>query len=402
MPPRGVVVCDLRTEGLPVSYKVKLLLTGCRRVVLVSGLERSIPFRDKIPSCRQSQDRRKLENTGGARRLRGVGFGNTTESRRLLAGGACVAGWAAWICWRRWRWLESEVKWWRQRCKEVEASNRRLGERQARLEALCPELSVGTVEWSPSEAPEGYRTVASELVAREAKGSGKAWAERRSMYAGSAESRAVKERMNAAIIEAIAAIHGDGLPPFLAADPRRVLVVLDAPCRGTSKAVLRRWPRLGDVCHQIVVPQMDALHYREFIADGPYLGVRAQRLDHWLCSNRGRGFQCVALVADFETRLLGRLQERLVPAQDLMRFFRFRYAGRAPGDRCVLALTVSLRPPVHEPRTVVEFVEHEARLSGYRAEVRRVEKYHLAWFLFDVLTLDDRPPLPTDGVARTN
>ena len=51
----------------------------------------------------------------------------------------------------------------------------------------------------------------------------------------------------------------------------------------------------------------------------------------------------------------------------------------------MLALTVSLRPPVGEPAHVVEFVTHEGALCGYRVELRERVASHLQCFVFDIV-----------------
>ena len=127
----------------------------------------------------------------------------------------------------------------------------------------------------------------------------------------------------------------------------------------------------------------------------------------------------MCLVADFETRLLGRAREALCPAHDIQRFFRCAHRPARsprrvlspalrlhassrlpprygyPGARCVLSLTVSLRPPVATPEIVAEFVAHEGALCGYRVELLDAEQYHLCYLVFDVAKEDapaDEPP----------
>ena len=41
------------------------------------------------------------------------------------------------------------------------------------------------------------------------------------------------------------------------------------------------------------------------LARGSYVGVRLQRLDHWLCGNALRGFSCRLFLADVESGFLG-------------------------------------------------------------------------------------------------
>lgn len=61
-----------------------------------------------------------------------------------------------------------------------------------------------------------------------------------------------------------------------------------------------------------------------------------------------------------------------------------------PAARCVLSLTVSLRPPVATPDVVAEFVAHEGALCGYRVELLEAEQYHLCYLVFDVVKEDTR------------
>ena len=56
-----------------------------------------------------------------------------------------------------------------------------------------------------------------------------------------------------------------------------------------------------------------------------------------------------------------------------------------PAARCVLSLTVSLRPPVATPDVVAEFVAHEGALCGYRVALREHIAYHLCCLVFDVV-----------------
>ena len=70
-------------------------------------------------------------------------------------------------------------------------------------------------------------------------------------------------------------------------------------------------------------------------------------------------------------------------------------AGAARGTRCVLALTVSLRPPVAAAEAVVEFVEYEGALCGYRVALRECVKYHCLGLVFDV-TKEGARGVPAD------
>jgi len=281
-----------------------------------------------------------------------------------------------------------------QRVARLEEANRALGTRHERLDGLASEplplepLPLPRLLASDAAPPVGYRRVVEALERRAAaRRKARAWAEAASAYPDSAPSAAsadVKDAANAAVAGALATRRFGGLTlsHYLRGDARRIVLVLDGPSLRTSRAVCERCSD-GFPAHQIVVPQMDAVHYKAIVtavAECPYVGARLQRLDHWLEANKGRGFRCVAFVADFETQLLGRLKDRIVPAHDLMRFFRYGY----PDDHCLLALTVALRPPLHDAAWVVDFVQHEASINGYRAVLKTVRKYHLAFFLFDI------------------
>merc|ERR1712048_812465 len=114
---------------------------------------------------------------------------------------------------------------------------------------------------------------------------------------------------------------------------------------------------------------------------GFYPGVRAQRLDHWLCANHSLGLKSVAAFLDFECRLVGALSARLCPALDVMRYFRFGYPAEPVS---VFALTVGLEEPASTPEEVDAFVRWEAALNGYDAELREVWKYRMVTLLYVV------------------
>merc|ERR1712113_1198365 len=117
---------------------------------------------------------------------------------------------------------------------------------------------------------------------------------------------------------------------------------------------------------QVIIPQADLGHYFDMMRNSDfYPGVRAQRLDHWLCANSTVGFECLVAFLDFECRLAGSLSARLCPAADVMRYFRFGFPAKPAS---VLALTVGLEEPAPTPEAVDEFVRTEALLNGYTAE----------------------------------
>ena len=90
-----------------------------------------------------------------------------------------------------------------------------------------------------------------------------------------------------------------------------------------------------------------------------YPGVRAQRLDHWLCANGKLGLRSIASFFDYECRLVGALSARLCPAADVMRYFRLGYPAE---PESVFALTVGLEEPASTPEDVDAFVRWEAAL----------------------------------------
>lgn len=84
--------------------------------------------------------------------------------------------------------------------------------------------------------------------------------------------------------------------------PRRVLLLLEAPSYGTTKALCAAVPGLAAALGNVCVPQADPIHYAAMVADpkGLLLNVRCQRLDEWLCANSGLGLKVPIFFADFE------------------------------------------------------------------------------------------------------
>jgi hypothetical protein len=150
----------------------------------------------------------------------------------------------------------------------------------------------------------------------------------------------VKVEMNAAVCEALRRCGGD-LESWVAADTRHLLLVIDSPALGSAAALLAAFPGLAN-SQQVVIPQYDMAHYIQTINTemrDMYIGVRLQRLDHWLCANANRGFRCRLFLADVESAFLGHQNRQLCPADDLLRYLRYGYAA----DRSVLVLTFDLR-----------------------------------------------------------
>jgi len=241
------------------------------------------------------------------------------------------------------------------------------------------------------EEPEAHRAV-SALVEDRVK-RGKDWLVRDSDYGTAPAHASIKEKVNEAFVKAIDDVFGAAFPTVLAADPRRILLVLDAPQYGTLRDLVNKYPQLR-CSQQVVIPQADLGHYFEQIRTGEfYPGVRAQRLDHWMCANSELGLQCHAAFFDYECRLAGAISARLCPAADVMRYFRFGY----PADPVsIFAITVGLEDPAPTVESVDEFVRWEASLNGYVAELLQVFKYRMATLLYIVRrpageTQDDSP-----------
>ena len=130
------------------------------------------------------------------------------------------------------------------------------------------------------------------------------------------------------------------------------------------------------------MPQADLAHYFEMVRGGEfYPGVRAQRLDHWLCANFKVGFQCLAALLDFECRLVGARSARLCPAADVMRYFRYGYPAEPVS---VIAVTVGLEEPATTPEEVDAFIRWEAALNGYIATLRDAWKYRMVTLLYTI------------------
>eukprot|EP00930_Biecheleria_cincta_P047589 TRINITY_DN33019_c0_g1_i1.p1 TRINITY_DN33019_c0_g1~~TRINITY_DN33019_c0_g1_i1.p1 ORF type:complete len:739 (+),score=76.02 TRINITY_DN33019_c0_g1_i1:124-2340(+) len=193
-----------------------------------------------------------------------------------------------------------------------------------------------------------------------------------------------KEAVNAAIVD-LTLKQRPNLAADLHADSALLLLLLDTPAWGSLQAFTSRQDTLK-ACQQVVIPQPDLAQYLEMIKDPfQYAGVRAQRLDHWLCVNSGKGFRIACAFLDFECRLHGNFGQQLSPAADVMRYFRFGY----PADPSVLCLTVGLWPygdkaKVSTMDEVDAFVRHEASLTGYTAVLRSHWVGRLVTLLYEV------------------
>ena len=227
--------------------------------------------------------------------------------------------------------------------------------------------------------------VDARLACHGARAGSRDWLVKTSRYAHG-EARhphaAVKREVNAALAKAACECFPD-LPARLRASPSEVLLVLDAPSYGTSRALAARCGAELLRSSQLVVPQADLGQYFAMISREAdvYVGVRAQRLDHWLCAHAGHGLRSLVAFFDFESRALGRRSDRLCPMADVMRYFRFGY----PADVSVLCLTVGLWPgPLGTAESVVAAVSAEAEAAGYAVKLIGKWNYRLVALLFHV------------------
>ncbi|CAK0902215.1 unnamed protein product [Prorocentrum cordatum] len=212
-------------------------------------------------------------------------------------------------------------------------------------------------------------------------GRGRDWLVRDSDYGEAPAHSAVKAKVNGALVAAAQELFGEALPHLLASDPQKLLLILDAPQYGTLRELVAAWPPLR-CCQQVVIPQADLRHYFEMVRGGEfYPGVRAQRLDHWLCANASLGLSCLVAFLDYECRLAGAMSAKMCPAADVMRYFRFGYPAEPVS---LLLLTVGLEEPAATVEEVDEFVRDEAALNGYTAELREAWKYRMASLLYVV------------------
>mmetsp|Transcript_150720 Transcript_150720/g.420126 ORF Transcript_150720/g.420126 Transcript_150720/m.420126 type:complete len:352 (+) Transcript_150720:93-1148(+) len=230
-----------------------------------------------------------------------------------------------------------------------------------------------------NDEPAVYRSVVD--IVKERLGAGKDWLVRDSQYGEAPAHSAVKAKVNSAIVGAVLETFGESLAEQLAADFRRVVLLLDTPLYRTLHELAAAVPRLR-FCPQVVIPQADLRHYFEMIRGGPFhVGVRAQRLDHWLCANAELGLRCLVAFLDFECRLVGARSARLCPAADVMRYFRLGYPAE---PESVLAITVGLEDPAPTPEDVDAFVRWEAHINGYEAELKETWKYRMVSLLYIV------------------
>ncbi|KAL1520557.1 hypothetical protein AB1Y20_022133 [Prymnesium parvum] len=207
----------------------------------------------------------------------------------------------------------------------------------------------------------------------------------------------------------------------MAADRRLVLLLLDAPDCGTTRALAEALPALRGLGLQICIPQADPAHYAAMVApppscgapeggagtpaegegaaegsctEGMLLNIRSQRLDEWLCTNANKSLRVPIFFADYETSVYGRENVCLSPLTDVQRFLRFGFAH----SRCLLAITLSYRvphicrydpdAPQLTPEDVAGFVAAEAAAQGFNCKVLETFPYGMTFSLF-LLTADE-------------
>lgn len=148
-----------------------------------------------------------------------------------------------------------------------------------------------------------------------------------------------------ALLVARTARHFPRLVADMERDPRLIIVILDAPSCGTSRALCAAMPSLPHT--RICVPQADPTHLVDMTHAGcggdMFLNIRAQRLDQWLVANANCNLHVAILFADYETSIYGKPALAFSPLRDIQRFFRLGYAANK--KRCLFGITLSFRPP---------------------------------------------------------
>ena len=299
------------------------------------------------------------------------------------------------------------------RVATLERANRELGTHHERLHGLRAQLFVPALPPAAEETAavvaaddeedtatrrqrrEHYAKVVDHIAAREAQ------LERRSRRgfkrdhidlptlfphetAASAEEKvSINEEIARCLPSCVPPAFDGSLADYLQARPDVILVALDTPALGTTKTILKAFPRCPQ--RSIQIPQADVMHYFSMISGmretGLYLGVRCQRLDHWMCANRNAGLHTLLLYADFESTFVGNGGKRLSPVLDVQRWFRLGYPA-AP--KCMLVLTVKMRPPFQDVQVVNDFVVQEGALNGYRVRPQRVWATSMTTILYSV------------------
>jgi len=164
-------------------------------------------------------------------------------------------------------------------------------------------------------------------------------------------------------------------------DPHLILVILEAPNCGTSRALCAALPSLPHT--RICVPQADPTHFLAMTtrnandnnsnsSEGSMLlNLRAQRLDQWLVANKHGQLQVALFFADYETSIYGKPAVAFSPLRDIQGFFRLGYAAATsrtgaqqhqtpPHQCCLFGITLSFRPP--HPSQCVTLDEYDDTL----------------------------------------
>ena len=180
-----------------------------------------------------------------------------------------------------------------------------------------------------------------------------------------------------------------GLLPRLKQNPHEVVLLLDAPSWGSTRAIAKACGEDLLRCNQVVIPQADLQQYFMMVNDREVsVGVKAQRLDHWLCTHNESNTRVIAAFLDYECRIMGRHSEALCPMADIMRYFRFGY----PADDSVLAITVGTWPYKDEPlksvAEVVAAIEDEAKANNYEVQLLKKWEYRMVTLLYRVRRID--------------
>ena len=214
-------------------------------------------------------------------------------------------------------------------------------------------------------------------------GRGREWVLRSSHYTHGKAAHPhfrIKREVNAWLARTSAEVLGGDLATRLRQDPSEIVLLLEAPSFGTTTALAARCGEALLRSPQVVCPQADLAQYVQMVGDGDIsVGVRAQRLDHWLCANKARGLRVVVAFFDFETRALGSRNEALCPMADVMRFFRYGYAAAD----CVFCVTVGLWPGELSSTAAVDAaVQCEARAAGFEVRLVRKWEYRMVALLY--------------------
>ena len=279
-------------------------------------------------------------------------------------------------------------------------------------------MHAPTLELPPLAVSMGaeHAAVCQVVESRLSNRSGKQWVLRTSQYGHGQATHPhwrVKLEVNgwiARTAEALLCPSGGCLASRLRLSSSEIILVLDAPSFGTTRALAARCGCGLLSSPQVICPQADLGQYLQMIGDGEVsVGVRAQRLDHWLCANRARGLQVVCAFLDFETRALGRRDQALCPMADVMRFFRYGYPSPSG---CVLCVTVGLWPgELSTLESVRAAILCEALAAGYEARLVRQWEYRMVALLvhvrgreaqaLDSHLVSQRPPPTIAALERT-